>query len=288
MSDGERIRNEIGQILRTARTRADLTGWSLGDRVELTQSQISKVEHGKSNVSKTLGRRIVEATAMSSREREKFLDLVNALTTIRDGSLATWNEFVDTQRLQAAREEDASHLQIASVSCIPALLQTETYAKMMLARNFEIGANFDADTGAYVLDRMRRKTSLHNPMKRCEFIFWTHLITHLSPLINARSRLFQLDSIIEIGALENVSILLIPTQQIAEVVFPLKDIAIIDGSVVTIDIAGSTEFVEYEPLVAIHRSEFAELRRLAMNEGESAEFIRSARSALSAIDLTRV
>jgi transcriptional regulator with XRE-family HTH domain len=125
-------RRRLALELRRLRETAKLTCEDVAERLECSASKISRVETGRVSVSPRDVRDMLEIYGVPEDQRDSLVQLA------RDSrQKGWWHAFGEAVQPHLATylglESDASEVRIYKASRIPALLQTENYARAMIA-----------------------------------------------------------------------------------------------------------------------------------------------------------
>lgn len=199
-----RVRLQLAAELRTARTRAGLSGRALAARIDLSQGMVSRIE--------TLDRvpsipdvgRWLQATDADDDVRDRVLALTEAAHT----ETKTWRQLYDqTEGLQGVsrdRNAAARIVQIIDPTVLPGLLQTADYARHILRLADPLNM---MDRAAALAARLERQAVLYEPGRTFEFIIVERLL-HWAP---ARGILgAQLAQLAAAADLDTVAIAVLP------------------------------------------------------------------------------
>jgi transcriptional regulator with XRE-family HTH domain len=194
-------REQLGGKLRDLRTRAGLSGYALADRTGLTQSKISRVERGLSLLS------VDELRTWATATNATDAELVEIARLIEHVSATSWRILhrlgvSEKQREIHELEQQATRMQTFQPVVVPGLLQTADYARRVMS----MGYSGPADATA-VAARIERQSVLYDTKKRFDFLItegalrWQPGDFDIAP---------QLDRIMSIATLPNVSISIVP------------------------------------------------------------------------------
>jgi transcriptional regulator with XRE-family HTH domain len=194
-------REQLGGKLRDLRTRAGLSGYALAERTGLTQSKISRVERGLSLLS------VDELRTWASATNASDAELVEIARLIEQVSATSWRILhrlgvSEKQHEIHELEQQATRIQTFQPVVVPGLLQTADYARRVMS----MGYSGEADATA-VASRVERQSILYATNKRFDFLItegalrWQPSDFDMSP---------QLDRIMSIATLPNVSISVVP------------------------------------------------------------------------------
>ncbi len=129
-------RRRVARQLRSMRERARLTLDTAAPRLDLTRSALHRVEVGMTRVSVHLARSMMDVYDQYSAD---LLDTVRA-ARVR----GWWQDFRVTDSDYVAWEAGATHVDEFAVAQMPELLQTEDYARVLLAGARDLDAELAA------------------------------------------------------------------------------------------------------------------------------------------------
>lgn len=122
---------QLGSLVQTARRKCGLTGTQLGEKVGLSQSKISKFEHGQPPLPSPQTIESILDILIASKKIRQQAQLLIAQVRHVNSTTATYSSVVATGRYLKA-ESKASTVQVYSHNVVPALLQTSDYRKASL------------------------------------------------------------------------------------------------------------------------------------------------------------
>jgi hypothetical protein len=137
------------------------------------------------------------------------VERVTALTDAAHTQVETWRELASRsphlQDAVQANEATAATLRNYSPTMVPGLLQTADYARRVLALTDITG---QLDVAAGVEGRLRRQEALHDPTRRFEFLITEAALRRSLGTLAGHAA--QLDRIVSLSTLDNVSIGVLP------------------------------------------------------------------------------
>lgn len=267
---------ELGRILRTLRKTAGATGVQLGERAGLSQSKISKIEHG---IPPLPGHDVIL----------QILDILDAPSDIRRDvklllarlgmsiSKVTTYPFDDNVAHYFDLELRASRIQVVVFNMIPALLQTAVYREAVLK-----GHGLDDE-------ELKRAMSLFG--KRQENL-WSKSVTFefllaeasLYTMVSTREvQLAQLDKLERYVGLSNIEIGIIPLKAGLHRVEP-SNFVLYDKQFVSRAFGNMDVVSEDSETVMQHIRIFEELGLKAKYGPEAARLIAEASQYMAAAD----
>jgi Predicted transcriptional regulator with C-terminal CBS domains len=195
----DRLRGELQRI----RTVAGISGRDMGARLGITQATISRIERGETLPPIPIVRGWLDAAAKEQAERERLLDLAEAVHAETRG----WAELLDntghTQQEALAAERAVARVRSFQPTVIPGLLQTPEYARAILA----IGRT--RDVAAALATRIERQQVLYEEGRQFHYLI-AEPVLHWpvgGPAILAAQR----DRLVSLMRLPTVHIGIIPT-----------------------------------------------------------------------------
>ena len=207
-------RDRLATELRRTRMMSGLSGRDLAQKIDISQSKISRIESGAAFPSVPEVRAWAEAVQAS----DETLYLLMALTEEAHTAVARWrNEFCDRPHLQddvRRIESTAARVLTFQPSVVPGLLQTAEYARRLFEM-FQEPAYTPDKLAAAVMARMERQLPLHDPARTFDFLITEAALRwrpSTRPLLAA-----QVDRISTLSTLDNVSVGVLPLAMPAQV-----------------------------------------------------------------------
>ncbi|MGH3903931.1 MAG: helix-turn-helix domain-containing protein [Pseudonocardiaceae bacterium] len=274
-------RRRLGEALRTLRSQAGLTGERLAERLDVSQSRISRVELGQQAASADLVQRWAEVTTAPEDRGAELVEWAEAAST----EAVAWRAAMGRglARLQQdARETELGAETICSFQpvIVPGLVQVPEYARRVFAAgNPTYGP---AEIAAAVAARMDRQLVLYEETTRVEFVIAEAALRwRIGP---PKVMIAQLDRITALAGLETVTVGLIPLDAQVDTWhehgFNLVDGRAEDDPVVHIETQTSQVTTTDPAEVAFYRQAFARLRQAAVHGPEAEELLRQIREGL--------
>lgn len=200
----------IGAQLKKLRKEAGVSQIEVEKACKLQRTSLSRYEAGRSAMTTIAAERVFEYYGVAPERVNVLLDRVRETRsrshrTTPDSAPQWFQSFL-------LLEQEASEVAELALTMIPGLLQTEDYARTVLA-----GGVVGSDVDEHVATRMKRKEALtrhDDPMR-----FWAviHEATLLRLVGNKRIMAEQLSQLLEMAKLPNVSISVIPNAQGAHI-----------------------------------------------------------------------
>jgi transcriptional regulator with XRE-family HTH domain len=267
-------RRRLALELRRLRESAKLTCEDVAERLECSASKISRVETGRVSVSPRDVRDMLQIYGVPPDQREELVQLA------RDSrQKGWWHAYADSIQPHFATylglESAASEIRIYEVSLIPNLLQTEDYARAVIAAGLPTSPQDDVER--QVALRMARQPALtrSDPPKLWAVLDEAALRRRVG---GAGLMRLQLEYLMELAQLGNVSLQVIPFgggahpamgRPFVILVFPER----VDPDVVYLEDLTSALYVEDVDEVDRYNMFFNHLRATALSFDASTNLI---------------
>jgi len=198
-------RRRLALELRCLREAAKLTCEEVAERLECSASKISRVETGRVSVSPRDVRDMLEIYGVPDLQRDALVQLAR-----ESRQKGWWHAYGDSVQPHFATylglESAASEIRIYEVNLIPGLLQTEEYARAVIAAGMVNSPR--ADIERQVALRMeRQRLTITSPPKVWAVLDEAALRRQVGGPEVMR---MQLEYLRELGGLRNVSLQVIP------------------------------------------------------------------------------
>jgi transcriptional regulator with XRE-family HTH domain len=206
-------RQELGAALRRLRKNAGLSGEEMAAALGISQSQVSRMELGQQIAASMVVDKWVRAARASDTERAELLGIAEAAAA----EMVSWRKAMvrGLARLQGdSRELEATAATILNFQTagVPGLLQVPEYARRTFATESQAR---EAEIAAAVAARMNRQVIVYTGSKNLVFIMTESAVRwRLGPESLIRA---QIEKIIGVADLENVTIGIIPQATEADV-----------------------------------------------------------------------
>jgi transcriptional regulator with XRE-family HTH domain len=266
-------RRQLASQLRRLRGRAGISGRDLADRLEISQSTVSRIELGTAMPTLPQIERWAEITNASAEQRQSLVSLAERAFTeihVLRTSLQAKPHLQDEIR---EREAGARMARTFQPLIVPGLMQTAEYARQV----FSLSPLPDVkNIPAAVAGRMDRQLALFEPGRKFEFLINATAL-RWCPGPDSRMLMPQLDRISSLTTLESVSIGIIPEGWQAPVLAP-HAFVIYEGhepgtSFVSIEaIHASLTFHDLES-INLYRQTWAALTDMAVFDDEARALI---------------
>ena len=206
-------RQELGAALRRLRKNAGLSGEEMAAAVGISQSQVSRMELGQQIAASMVVDKWARAARASDTERAELLGIAEAAAA----EMVSWRKAM--VRGLARLQEDSRELEATAATIlnfqtagVPGLLQVPEYARRTFATESQAS---EAEIAAAVAARMNRQAIVYTGSKNLVFIMTESAVRwRLGPESLIRA---QIEKIIGVADLENVTIGIIPQATEADV-----------------------------------------------------------------------
>jgi transcriptional regulator with XRE-family HTH domain len=268
-------RQELGAALRRLRGNAGLSGEDIAGALRISQSRVSRIELGQQLAAPAVVDGWARVTGAPDGEREKLLDLAEAAAI----DTVSWRRamargLVKLQEDSLQLEASAATILNFQLAGIPGLLQIPEYARRVFAAGHPAG---HPDIAAAVAARMNRQAILYEDSKHFEFVMTEAAVRwRLGPENLMRA---QVEKIIDVSTLENVTIGIIPQAAEADVWHDhgfniLDDRGESGEPVVHVETLTEGLTITDPPDVAAYKEAFTRLRRLAVTGADAQALLR--------------
>jgi transcriptional regulator with XRE-family HTH domain len=198
-------RRRLALELRRLREAAKLTCEEVADRLECSASKISRVETGRVSVSPRDVRDMLEIYGVPDLQRDALVQLAR-----ESRQKGWWHAYGDSVQPHFATylglESAASEIRIYEVNLIPGLLQTEEYARAVIAAGMVNSPRADIERRV-ALRMERQRLTITSPPKVWAVLDEAALRREVGGPEVMR---MQLEYLRELGGLRNVSLQVIP------------------------------------------------------------------------------
>ncbi|QTR05402.1 helix-turn-helix transcriptional regulator [Saccharothrix algeriensis] len=258
-------REVLAAELRRVRDLAGVSGRELAQRIGISQSKVSRIESGTTVPTTREVKGWSTALEVSADMRDRLLALTEAVRT----EVRPWGAVLRSKGHIQDDIRELEHLalkvRVYQPSVVPGLLQTAEYARTV----FSLGGNAtsEADLSAALMGRLRRQEVLFEEGRDFEFLI-TEAALRWRPG-PPRLLLAQLDRIMSVGTLTNVSIGLIPHSAPAVTFyshgFVIYDLADEDRSTeVAVETVHAKLAVREQEGLDLYEERWSALRRMAL------------------------
>ena len=241
----------------------------------ISQSRVSRIELGQQIATPAVVDRWARTAEASDTERETLLGLAEAAAA----EMVPWRRamargLVKLQEDSLALEASAATILNFQIAFVPGLLQVPEYARRIFAAEHGDG---HPDIAATVATRMNRQAVLYDGSKHLEFVMAEAAVRwHLGPQGLMRA---QIEKIIDVSTLENVTIGIIPQSAEGNVWHDhgfnvLDDRSDNAGPVVHVETLTRGLTIEDPDDVAAYKKTFVQLQQLAITGDEARAILR--------------
>jgi transcriptional regulator with XRE-family HTH domain len=262
-------RQDLGATLRRLRKNAGLSGEEMAEALGISQSQVSRME---------LGQQVADPAVVENWGRVTGAPDIQGLLGAAEAAAAELVSWRRTMARGLARlQEDSRELEAGATAIlnfqtagVPGLLQVPEYARRVFAMERQAS---QADIAAAVAGRMNRQAILYEGSRRLEFVM-TEAAARWR--LGAASLMrAQIEKIITVASLENVTVGIIPQDTETDVWHDhgfnvLERQAEGDETVVHVETLTRGLTITDPADVAAYQDAFARLRKLAVT-GEDAQ-----------------
>jgi transcriptional regulator with XRE-family HTH domain len=264
-------RRSFGAELRQLRKAAGLSQAEAASRTGWSQSKVSKSERGATLLPPEDVRVWARLTGADQETSDRLVGLAVDLNTEDADWSADEGEFAERNIYIGDVERDSAGLRNFQPSAVSGLLQTADYARRVMTLLDRRGEH---DVPAAVAARAERQTILYDTSKRFEFVLTEGALRwRPGP---PELMLAQLDRLLSIATLPNVSIGVLPFDREATALY-VNGFTIFDhpdDPFVLVESYGGERRFHDEKTLGKYRSVFAELHESALTGSEATDVIR--------------
>lgn len=265
----------LGTALRRHRQAAKLDQPQAAEVIASSQARISRVESGHATPRVIEVRLLLDAYGVTDAEVRGRLEDLAKYSKKR----GWWQEYAGRLRPDyldhIALEDDASHIRQWQPVLVPGLLQTPSYAELVITEGpRELSSEQVAEL---VKVRSRRQKRIAEGGVKYTVVLWEAVITY--PLLTAAVHREQLSAFLEVARRTNVTLQILPFSSgtlaagtSAFAAFSFESESAIE--VVTMDDLMCTTILEGPDDLAVHATTFDLLQSAALSPEESAELIQ--------------
>lgn len=261
---------QLGQELRRLREESGRTIIEAAAGLERTHSSLSKIENGKSAIKPRDLRPILDYYKAGEEERQRLLDLA------KEGRVKGWwhsySSTLDQPYMDyITLESEAVRARTFETILIPGLLQTEDYARAIVAASASENPNRDEEKLTAV--RMARQSVLNREER--PLLLWVILSeAALHHHMGGRAVMKdQLAHLVEVSHQQNVTFQVLPFSHGAHAgvngAFTVLDLSVSDLSLVLVENISSTLYMERAEEISKYNLAFDHLRMAALPEKQS-------------------
>jgi transcriptional regulator with XRE-family HTH domain len=273
----QQARQALGLRLRELRRHSGLTGRELAGQLGWPASKISKLENG--HQTPTDGD--LRAWANATGAEKVVAELVASLHTL-ESQHAEWRRQLRgglrSHQVELARLDEKTKLFRAFESTfIPGLLQTAEYARARFAQSIRV-LKVPNDVDEAVRVRLQRQEILYRSDKRFHFLLTEAVLRYR--LCPVEVMLAQLDRLVALSALRNVSLGIIPFETLYSVA-PAHGFWLLDEDLVIVETFSAELHLAQPPEIALYSAIFDRLAAIASYRGAARAVITRAMEELS-------
>jgi transcriptional regulator with XRE-family HTH domain len=276
-SSVEQARKALGQRLREIRKDAGLTARELAGRAGWHESKCSRMEHGKSRPSDA----DIRAWALLCGAEEQVPELIASARGI-EGMYVEWRrlERGGLRRVQESVNplfDRTSHFRAYSSWLVPGLLQTPGYTGALL-RSVARRRGVPGDIDGALAVRMRRQRVLHEGKRRFAILIEESVLR--TTVGDADAMAGQLGHLLNVGALPNVSVGILPSGIDRSPMRPVEDFWIFDQAQVNVELVSAWLTIKQPQEIRMYAETFGALAQLAVYGAAARARITAAIDAL--------
>jgi transcriptional regulator with XRE-family HTH domain len=273
----QQARQALGLRLRELRRHSGLTGRELAGQLGWPASKISKLENG--HQTPTDGD--LRAWANATGAEKVVAELVASLHTL-ESQHAEWRRQLRgglrSHQVELARLDEKTKLFRAFESTfIPGLLQTAEYARARFAQSIRV-LKVPNDVDEAVRVRLQRQEILYRADKRFHFLLTEAVLRYR--LCPVEVMLAQLDRLVALSALRNVSLGIIPFETPYPVA-PAHGFWLLDEDLVIVETFSAELHLAQPPETALYSAIFDRLAAIASYGRDARGVITRAMEELS-------
>jgi len=258
---------QIGKTLKKLRRQHGLTGISLGEKVNISQSKISKIETGSQQPTSEELEKILNILKPSEIIRQQIYNTYDGQKSLDEGKTYTMNFRYNAHAFEV--EQKAKSVRLFCMTQTPALLQTAGYREGLL-HHFDLSEEEVQDNLKTTLGRQDR---LWAKGRSWHFlILEIGLYTAAAGALAQKGQLDRLERLIGTG---QVTIGIIP-YNVGFAVVDISTFVLYDDDHVSMCVAGVDIMSVDKEDVRRHQKIFEELRHKAVYGQEAISLVRAA------------
>jgi transcriptional regulator with XRE-family HTH domain len=256
---------QLGYALRSAMEQAGLTGKGTANRLDWSESRVSRFLTGKLAATEVEVSAMAAVFGVTGAERDRLLHLT------REQTLTRWGH---PEQLRTLADHQSKALRITEFAAltVPALLQTADYARSVLSRSVTIQP--DA-VEALVAGRVAYRGVLNRDQPP-QYLAFVHEAALRLPVGSPQTMSAQLHDLLRVGVRSHIAIRVIPTSAGAHAglagsccLMEFSDFA----PVVFAEQETAGYFLEEPAGVAVYERIFSSLTAVALGKNESNQLI---------------
>jgi transcriptional regulator with XRE-family HTH domain len=277
-------RYRLGAVLRHLRKTAGLSGEQVAKELGISQSTVSKIEHGQTRISIANAERWARLADASPEQVQLIIQYVRDTAV----DVTPWIDAygqpggqAGKQRQVAALEDQASAIQFFNTSTVPGPMQLDEYALRVLRFADPTGKQ---DHAAAVQERMARQRILYDRSKQFTFLMTEGALRwRPGP---PELMLAQLDRVAGLLSLPNVEIGVIPFATEAPTLyshgFRIYELGEEAGTLVTVETVGSEIVLSDPGDIELYTKRYELLRSAALWHDEAQALLQHLAAELRA------
>ncbi|WP_314250639.1 helix-turn-helix domain-containing protein [Streptomyces kutzneri] len=275
-SSAQQARQALADRLAELCRDAGLTGRDIAERCDWHPSKSSRIMNAKTPPSAD----DIRAWCRATGAEDQTDDLVASLRTA-EGAWIGWRRMERTGLKQAQEArlplyERTRRFRCYSSWLVPGLIQTREYTEAVLRAVQRRRVEID-DVAEAVAARMERQRVLYEGGRRFAFLFEESVLRN--SLGETDVQLGQLDHLLTLGSLSNISLGIVPTR-LARSRMPVEGFWIFDSAQVNVELVSGYLTITQPSEVGMYAETFAELAALAVYGAPARALITSAMDAL--------
>jgi transcriptional regulator with XRE-family HTH domain len=274
-------RRRLASELRALREAARLTCEEVAEHLECSASKISRVETGRVSVSPRDVRDMLDLYGVDPQRRDSLVQLAR-----ESRQKGWWHAYSDTMQPRFATyvglEDAATEIRTYEINLVPGLLQTEDYARTVIAAGNLTGTREDVERRVAL--RMARQPMLTGASPPQLWAVLDEAVLHRTVGGRGQMRL-QLEHLVETASMPNVSVQVVPFgagaypgmgKPFVILAFPERE----DPDVVYLEDVASALYLEEVEQIDTYNMLFNHLRATALSFEESTALMISAAKEL--------
>lgn len=268
-------KKEIGQRLRAFRKSRGVTGNELAQRMNYSQSGISKIENGKLKPSIDFIKDFCTALDLDKKEAQELEDLTEFFRIEYDRWTLDEEGHTDRARSMISNPlQRVTHYRIFKWTAIPGLLGTRAYAYALLP---SMGCQPGPDLDHAVNVRMRRQKYLFKKKKHFHFILSEYALT--TRICPASVMQEQLDHLCDCALNETFTFKILPKEtQLSRM--PMSNFVIHDNRYVLIDTQVMDTYLWRQSDLQVFMELFRALDEISVARKDAVKIIKNAAKLL--------
>lgn len=253
------------------RTRKRMTMTEMSVRAQIERTRLGRIESGHTRITTEAVRAIGNVLELSADDIEELATLVAEIEHTDDFDVLEGPAFRQDEML--AHERSATNLSVSTSSNIPALLQTEAYARRsmtVVARAVDSVLSESYDEARNLHVRMRRQANLYDQSKTFRFVI--DEVAFSRQFIDDQQEVKrQIDKLISVAKLPNVTLVVLPINH-AVIVDPGYNYGIFDYAV-ALDTPAGALLTRVPGVVRSYQKHFERSVESAMTPEETVKWL---------------